>query len=79
MITYSDGVEEHRGGTLQDASELAAEHGLVMVPASGGWFQWVRDHGLVTPGSVVEARRDAGCMPSPHPASFGRRPGPRAV
>jgi len=44
MITYSDGVEEHRGGTLQDASELAAEHGLVMVPASGGWFQWVRDH-----------------------------------
>jgi len=44
MITYSDGVEEHRGGTLQDASELAAEHSLVMVPASGGWFQWVRDH-----------------------------------
>jgi len=44
MITYTDGIEEHRGGTLQDASELAAKNGLVMVPAVGGWFQWVRDH-----------------------------------
>jgi len=43
MITYTDGVQEHRGGTLQDASELAQEHGLVMVPAFGGWFHWVRD------------------------------------
>jgi len=44
IITYTDGTEEHRGGTLQDARELAQEHGLVMVPAVGGWFQWVRDH-----------------------------------
>jgi len=44
MVTYADGIEEHRGGTLQDASELAAKNGLVMVPAVGGWFQWVRDH-----------------------------------
>lgn len=44
MITYDDGVEEHRGGTLHDASQLAQEHHLVMVPTTGGWFQWVLDH-----------------------------------
>lgn len=44
MVTYSDGVEEHRGGTLLEASELAQEHSLVMVPSFGEWFQWVRDH-----------------------------------
>jgi len=44
IVTYADGIEDHRGGTLQDARELAQEHGLVTVPAVGGWFQWVRDH-----------------------------------
>jgi len=44
MITYTDGVEEHRSGTLQDAVALAAEQGLVMVPTVGGWFHWARDH-----------------------------------
>ena len=43
IITYTEGVEEHRGGTLPEARVLAAEHGLVMVPAVGGWFQRVRD------------------------------------
>ena len=44
VVTYTDGVQEHRGGTLHDAVELAAEHGLVQVPTVGGWFHWVRDH-----------------------------------
>ena len=44
IITYTNGVEEHRDGTLLDAAELAAEQGLVMVPTVGGWFHWVRDH-----------------------------------
>ena len=43
MISYTTGVEEHRGGTLQDARELAATHGLMMIPTFGEWFHWVRD------------------------------------
>ena len=44
VVTFTEGIEEHRGGTLQDARELATEHGLAMVPTVGGWFHWVRDH-----------------------------------
>jgi len=29
MVTYTDGIEEHRGGTLQDASELLRPHASV--------------------------------------------------
>ena len=43
IITYVDGVQEHRAGTLDDAAELAVTQGLVMVPTVGGWFHWVRD------------------------------------
>jgi hypothetical protein len=45
VVTDSDGIEEHREGTLLDASELAAAHGLALVPTLGGWFKWVRDAG----------------------------------
>ncbi len=44
VVTYADGVQEHRGGTLPDAIQLAAEHELKLVPTVGGWFHWVRDH-----------------------------------
>ncbi len=45
VVSFSDGMEEHRQGTLLDASELASAQGLVLVPTLGGWFQWVRDPG----------------------------------
>ncbi len=45
VVTDSSGIEEHRQGTLLDASELAGAHGLALVPTSGGWFRWVRDAG----------------------------------
>ena len=45
VVTDSDGIEEHRQGTLLDASELAAAHGLAIVPTSGGWFRWAQDAG----------------------------------
>ncbi len=44
VIINTDGSRENRDGTLRDASAMASEHGLVMVPTVGGWFQWVRDH-----------------------------------
>jgi len=45
IVTDSEGIEEHRQGTLLDASTLAGKHGLALVPASGGWFRWIRDAG----------------------------------
>jgi len=45
VVTYADGDEEHREGTLLDASELASVHGLVIVPTARGSFRWVRDPG----------------------------------
>jgi len=43
VITYADGEVEHREGSLVDASSLASEHGLQIVPTFGRWFRWVRD------------------------------------
>ncbi len=45
VVTDTDGMEEHRRGTLLDASTLAAEHGLAIIPTVGGWFRWTRDAG----------------------------------
>lgn len=45
VITDTDGMEEHRQGTLLDASTLAREHGLAIIPTLGGWFRWMRDAG----------------------------------
>jgi hypothetical protein len=45
VVTYADGDEEHREGTLLEASELASTHGLVIVPSPSGSFRWVRDPG----------------------------------
>ncbi len=45
VVTYVDGDEEHREGTLLDASELASTYGLVIVPTARGSFRWVRDPG----------------------------------
>lgn len=42
VVTYSDGDEEHRQGTLLEATELASVHKLV-VPTAGRSFKWVRD------------------------------------
>jgi hypothetical protein len=49
VVTYSDGDEEHRHGTLTEASELASTHGLVVVPSPGRSFKWVRDPGAWRP------------------------------
>ena len=43
VVCFSNGDEEHREGTLLDASELAAEAGLTIVPTRAGTFQWVRE------------------------------------
>ena len=43
VVTYADGDEEHREGTLHDATELAATAGLSVVPAPSKSFKWVRD------------------------------------
>jgi hypothetical protein len=43
VVCYSDGEEEHREGTLLDASELADRAGLTIVPTRSGSFQWVRN------------------------------------
>ena len=43
VVCYSDGEEEHRQGTLLDASELAAGAGLSIVHTRAGSFQWVRN------------------------------------
>jgi len=43
VITYSDGDEKHCQGTLLEATELASTHNLVVVPAPGSSFKWVRD------------------------------------
>ena len=42
VVSYSDGDEEHREGTLLDASELATTAHLTIVPTRPGSFQWVR-------------------------------------
>jgi len=49
VVTYSDGDEEHRQGTLVEATELASLHHLVVVPIHGRSFKWVRDPGLWRP------------------------------
>jgi hypothetical protein len=43
VVTYSDGDEEYREGTLSDATELATTAGLGMVPTPAGSFKWVRN------------------------------------
>jgi hypothetical protein len=43
IVTYSDGDEEHRQGTLLEANDLASTHHLVAVPAPARSFRWVRD------------------------------------
>jgi hypothetical protein len=43
VVAYSDGDEEHREGTLLEASQLAAQAGLTIVPTRAGSFQWVRE------------------------------------
>ena len=43
VVCYSDGDEEHREGTLLDASELAATAGLDVVPTNAGTFRWARN------------------------------------
>ncbi len=43
VITYADGDEEHREGTLVEAARLADQTGLVMVPTSGKAVRWVRN------------------------------------
>jgi len=42
VVVYSDGDEEHREGTLLDASVLATTAGLDIVPTRAGTFRWVR-------------------------------------
>jgi hypothetical protein len=42
VVTYSDGDEEHREGTIEEATSLAATAGLSVAPASGRSFRWVR-------------------------------------
>jgi hypothetical protein len=42
VVCYSDGDEEHREGTLLDASELASANGLDIVPTVARSFRWVR-------------------------------------
>jgi hypothetical protein len=42
VIVYSDGDEEHREGTLVDATELASSAGLAVVPAPAGSYRWAR-------------------------------------
>ncbi len=43
VVTYADGDEEHREGTMRDVSELAATAGLSVVPAPSRSFKWVRE------------------------------------
>ncbi len=43
VVCYASGEEDHREGTLLDASELAASAGLTIVPTRVGIFQWVRE------------------------------------
>jgi hypothetical protein len=43
IVGYTDGDEEHREGTLLDASELAHTAGLTIVPTRTGTFQWVKE------------------------------------
>jgi hypothetical protein len=42
VVTYSDGDEEHRQGTHDDASQLACTAGLVVVPAPARSSRWAR-------------------------------------
>jgi hypothetical protein len=43
VVTFSDGDEEHRQGTLLEAGELASTHDLIAVPTPARSFRWVRD------------------------------------
>jgi len=43
VVTYADGDEEHREGTMRDATELAATAGLSVVAAPSRSFKWVRE------------------------------------
>jgi hypothetical protein len=42
LITYSDGDEEYREGTMQDVSDLATASGLSVFPARSQSFRWAR-------------------------------------
>ena len=43
IVGYTDGDEEHREGTLLDASELAHAAALTIVPTRAGTFQWLKE------------------------------------
>jgi hypothetical protein len=43
VVTYTDGDEEHREGTLVEAGRLADEAGLILVPTHGKAVRWVRN------------------------------------
>ncbi len=43
VVTYSDGDEEHREGTMREASDLAATAGLSSVAAPSRSFKWARE------------------------------------
>jgi hypothetical protein len=45
VVTYADGDEEHREGTMQEASDLAATAGLSVVAAPSRSFKWAREAG----------------------------------
>jgi hypothetical protein len=42
LITYSDGDEEYREGTMRDVSDLAVAAGLSIFPARSQSFKWAR-------------------------------------
>jgi len=42
VITYTDGTEDHRRGTLLDVSRLASTTGLHLAHSSPGTFRWAR-------------------------------------
>ena len=41
VITYCDGNEEHRQGTLLEASHLASSAGLHLAPSGAGTFRYI--------------------------------------
>ncbi|HUY22335.1 MAG TPA: hypothetical protein VMV22_08330 [Acidimicrobiales bacterium] len=42
VLVYEDGATEERPGSLLDASELAAEHGLTLAASPDDSLLWVR-------------------------------------
>jgi len=42
VVTFEDGSTEHKIGTLFDASQLASDHGLEVIPTPDESFHWGR-------------------------------------